>query len=97
MHIANLYHTHTSWQLLGAYERLWLTASKPFVQFYVKACHDAKIALSYFPLDASKSTFEIILGANGNTESLINFIDMSGQSTENTKVSVCILAVLLVE
>ena len=93
---ANLYHAQTSAQLQGAYNRLWLSMSRQYVQFYVQACSEAKIALSYFPLDASKSTFEIILGADGNTNSLINVIDMAGQSTENIKVRLSYLYIIMI-
>ena len=83
---AKVYHANIYPSIQESYERFWIAPSKQYIQFYVKSCHDAKIALSFVPLDASRVTYEIILGVDDNTHSVINYIDAGGENIETVKV-----------
>ena len=83
---ALVYHAHTSPQE-APYHHLWLSTPRPSFDFYVRACSDVHVALSYWPGNTEVKTYEIVLGAEKNTYSVIVHYDDAGNRMEEARVS----------
>lgn len=47
----------------------------------------ARIALSFKPRDATKQSYEVVLGENQNTQAAIYYKSASGSTVENTRTA----------
>lgn len=55
----------------GYYDTTWFYTRSTHIDFQLRACTSAKILLASTPFDANKDAYEIIIGDQSNTETVI--------------------------
>ena len=48
------------------YENGYIVISQNYFIFSIEACHDAKLALGFYPDDIFEDTYEVVLGTESN-------------------------------
>ena len=71
------------------YKHGWIeVGDRTTILFQVRACNDVQIALTAFPGDTSKKTYEVVLGFNNNTKSAIRDVARGKNLLEKTTKNV---------